>query len=129
MANVVLLWKGAVEPAEQGASGNEVKAWKGAVEPAGVDAVIARRGGVRWLREPDPEIREEKEQELVELIKPNLPPARPRLSTRASELPPGPLLTSVQDAASKMTRAEQTRLERLLEQTGISIRELLILLE
>ncbi len=129
MSNVVFMWKGAVQPAETGASGNEVRLWKGAVQPAAVDAVIARRGGVRWLREPDPEIREEKEQELVELIKPKLPPARPRLSVRDTQAPPGPLLTSVQDAASKMTRPEQVRLERLLEQTGISLRELLILLE
>ncbi len=132
MSNQVFLWKGAVEPAEVGASGNQVATWKGAVEPAAT-VIIARKGGVRWLREPDPEIREDKEQELVELIKPNLAPAKPsrapQSSARTSEQPPGPLLTSVQDAAARMSRPEQVRLERLLEQTGISLRELLILLE
>ena len=44
MANTVLLWKGAVEPAESSASGNEYKAWKGAVEPAGV-SIASRLGG------------------------------------------------------------------------------------
>ena len=38
MASLIKLWKGAVEPAETGASGNEIKAWKGAVEPAFVTA-------------------------------------------------------------------------------------------
>ena len=41
MANTALLWRGAVEPAESGASGNEYKAWKGAVEPAAPDAAPA----------------------------------------------------------------------------------------
>lgn len=35
MANTYLPWRGAVEPAEQSASGNELKLWRGAVEPAG----------------------------------------------------------------------------------------------
>ncbi len=34
MANTILLWKGAVEPASSSPSGNEVKLWKGAVQPA-----------------------------------------------------------------------------------------------
>ncbi len=93
---------------------------------------IRRHGGIRWLREPDPEKREEKKQELVELIKPKLPPAKPVLvgKSRASvtQGPPGPLLTAVQDATARMSRAEQTRTERLLQQTGISLRELMILL-
>ncbi len=99
----------------------------------GAEAEIHRRGGIRWLREPDPEIREEKKQELVALIKPNLPPAKPvlvgRSPARASQQPPGALLTAVQDATARMTRAQQTRTDRLLHQTGISLRELLILLE
>lgn len=33
--NVYKRWRGAVEPAESGASGNEYKVWRGAVEPAG----------------------------------------------------------------------------------------------
>ena len=32
--NEIREWKGAVEPAEAGASGNEIRLWKGAVEPA-----------------------------------------------------------------------------------------------
>jgi hypothetical protein len=99
----------------------------------GAVAEIHRRGGIRWLREPDPEIREEKKQELVALIKPNLPPAKPVLvgksPVRASQQPPGELLTAVQDATARMSRAQQTRTDRLLQQTGISLRELLILIE
>ena len=41
MANVAELWRGAVEPAEVGASGNEVQAYRGAVEPAATDTVDA----------------------------------------------------------------------------------------
>ena len=126
--NVMRLWRGAIEPAEVGASGNEYQAWRGAVEPAAA-VLVARKGGVRWLREPDPAIREEKTKELVELIKPKLPaPIKPKLPASASEQPPGPLLTAVQDATANMTQEQQTRTERLLEQTGISLRELLILL-
>ena len=33
--NTYKRWRGAVEPAETGASGNEFKRWRGAVEPAG----------------------------------------------------------------------------------------------
>jgi hypothetical protein len=33
VANVRKRWRGAVEPAETGASGNEYKRWRGAVEP------------------------------------------------------------------------------------------------
>ena len=99
----------------------------------GAVAKIFRHGGVRFLREPDPEIREEKKQELVELIKPKLAPAKPVLvgksPTSVSQGPPGVLLTAVQDATARMTRAQQTRTERLLQQTGISVRELLIMLK
>ena len=99
----------------------------------GAVAKILRHGGVRWLREPDPEIREEKKQELVELIKPKLAPDKPKLVRKspasASQQPPGVLLTAVQDATSRMTRPQQTATDRLLQQTGISLRELLILLE
>ncbi len=95
-------------------------------------AKIIRHGGIRWLREPDPEIREEKKQQLVELIKPKLPPAKPILVGKspasATQGPPGPLLTAVQDATARMSRAEQTATDRLLQQTGISLRELLIML-
>lgn len=41
MANVLKLYKGAVQPAETGASGNEIKLYKGAVEPA----YVAPAGG------------------------------------------------------------------------------------
>ena len=96
-------------------------------------AKIIRHGGIRWLREPDPEIREEKKQELVELIKPKLAPDKLKLVRKspasASQQPPGVLLTAVQDATSRMTRPQQTATDRLLQQTGISLRELLILLE
>ena len=100
----------------------------------GAVARIFRHGG-RFIfdREPDPEIREEKKQELVELIKPKLAPAKPVLvgksTTSVSQGPPGVLLTAVQDATARMTRAQQTRTERLLQQTGISVRELLIMLK
>lgn len=74
MANVIQLWKGAVEPAESGASGNEIQAWKGAVEPAAaivVPSTPSSRGGfiprgrkpkVRFVDQPEPE----KEQEIPE---------------------------------------------------------------
>ena len=45
MANTLRKWKGAVQPAESGASGNELRLWKGAVQPAHVssssDALIS----------------------------------------------------------------------------------------
>ena len=97
-------------------------------------AKIIRHGG--WFifdREPDPEIREEKKQELVELIKPKLAPAKLALVGKspasAKRSPPGQLMTALQVATSRMTRAQQTRTERLLQQTGISMDELLILLQ
>ena len=34
MANVLKLWKGAVQPARTSPSGNEIKLWKGAVQPS-----------------------------------------------------------------------------------------------
>ena len=50
MANTILLWRGAVEPAESSASGNEYQAWKGAVEPIGASSTTkiggANLGGV-----------------------------------------------------------------------------------
>jgi len=36
MANTNYIWRGAVQPAETGASGNEIKLWRGAVEPTGI---------------------------------------------------------------------------------------------
>ena len=97
-------------------------------------AKIIRYGG-RFIfdREPDPEIREEKKQELVELIKPKLAPAKPVLVGKSpasvSQLPPGQLMTALQSATSRMPREQQTRIDRLLQQTGISVRELLIMLK
>ncbi|MCP4000338.1 MAG: hypothetical protein GY727_05460 [Gammaproteobacteria bacterium] len=38
MANTILTWKGAVEPAESSPSGNEIETWKGAVEPTGASS-------------------------------------------------------------------------------------------
>lgn len=76
------------------------------------------------MREPDPEIREEKKQELVEIIKP-----KPRPSLRRSQEPPGELLTAIQVATAKMPAPQQTRVDRLLQQTGISLKELLKLIE
>ena len=36
MANTLLLWKGAVQPASVAPSGNALKLWKGAVQPTKV---------------------------------------------------------------------------------------------
>ena len=87
-------------------------------------ATIVRRGG-RFIfdREPDPEIRAEKLLELKRLVKPKIAPAS------ASQQPPVELLKAVQAATSNMTRAQQTRTDRLLQQTGISMEELLIILQ
>ncbi len=82
-----------------------------------------RRGG-RFLVEPDPEIREEKVKELVALVKPAITPK----STQDSQEPQVALLTMVLDATTRMTPAQQTRLDRLLQQTGVSLDELLIIL-
>lgn len=53
--NQIILWRGAVEPAETSASGNEYKAWGGAVEPAYVAPIVppSKRGSSskRSLRE------------------------------------------------------------------------------
>jgi hypothetical protein len=52
MANIYKAYKGAVEPAASGASGNEYQAWKGAVEPVGAAAAFAGTtagdGGYIW---------------------------------------------------------------------------------
>ena len=46
MANVLIMWKGAVEPDGAGVgSGNEVKLWKGAVQPAYAPTSVAAVGG------------------------------------------------------------------------------------
>ncbi len=87
-------------------------------------ALVVRRGGVRWLVEPDEEIREEKVKELTAIIKPALKPV-----ARTSLEPQESLLQMVSSATSRMTHAQQTRTDRLLQQTGISIEELLILLQ
>lgn len=39
--NTTYIWRGAVEPAEAGASGNEIQLWRGAVEPAASAAAAA----------------------------------------------------------------------------------------
>ena len=99
----------------------------------GAVALILRHGGVRFLREPDPEILEEKKEELAALIKPELevvkPSRSPKVSASDSQQPPGVLLTAIQEATAKMPRVQQTRIDKLLQQTGISVRELLILLK
>lgn len=83
--------------------------------------LVVRRGGVRFLLEPDPEIREEKVQELKALIKPQIRP-------QAAQEPQDTLLDVMDAATSRLTPAQQTRTERLLEETGISMEELLIIL-
>ena len=50
MANTLLSWRGAVEPAEISPSGNEIKAWKGAVEPVGAASVRLNVARKRRLR-------------------------------------------------------------------------------
>lgn len=124
LSNTIRLWRGAVEPAEVDASGNEVQAWKGAVEPAKL--LIARGGGVRFFREPDQEIREKKKIQLKALIKQEMVP---KPSAIASDSPQETLLIQVQAVTAGMPRGQQRRTERLLAQTGISMRELLILLK
>ncbi len=124
MSNVVRLWKGAVEPAEVAASGNEIRAWKGAVEPAAL--VVARRGGVRWLVEPDPETRREKVKELKGLIKPRI---TPKSTAPGPQEPQETLIKTLMAATSAVPAGQQRRLDRLLQQTGISLDELLIILE
>ncbi len=86
--------------------------------------LVARRGGVRWLVEPDPEIREEKVAELTAIIKPALKPI-----ARTSLEPQESLIQMIAGATSRMTPAQQTRTDRLLQQTGISLEELIILLQ
>jgi len=109
-----------------------VQADPGAVLLTGAEAdlsqtvLIARRGGVRWLYEENPEKREEKKQELKSLVK----PAFERESSASA--PQGRQDTKIQrvaNAAAKMTPAEQTRTERLLQETGITLEELLIIIE
>lgn len=39
--NVIQEWKGAIEPAQSGASGNEIQLWKGAIEPAAPTVAVA----------------------------------------------------------------------------------------
>ena len=51
MANTYSLWKGAVQPASSGPSGNEYQAWKGAVQPAAVAAALA---GILFPRDAMP---------------------------------------------------------------------------
>jgi len=88
---------------------------------------VVRRGGVRWLREPDPEIRAEKVKELTELIKPAI---KPTMASRGrQDVQARLLMTAISDATTSMTRAQQTRTDRLLQETGISIEELLIILQ
>jgi len=93
---------------------------------AAAPLLIVRRGGVRWLREPDPEIREEKTKELTALIKPRL---APKPTSREPQEPQETLLSMVSAATARMTAGQQKRIDRLLQETGISLRELLILLE
>ncbi len=96
-------------------------AWAAVSAPA----TIIRRGG-RFLVEVDPEIREEKTQELKELIKPKITAKSP---AREPQEPQESLLTIVSTATSRMTLPQQMRLDRLLQETGISMDELLVLLQ
>ncbi len=84
-----------------------------------------RRGGVRFLREPDPEIRQEKVKELAELIKPAM---RPKPAATEPQEPQKSPVQLVADATARLTAGQQTRAERLLQETGISLDELLIVL-
>jgi len=88
--------------------------------------VVVRRGGVRWLREDDPVKRAEKVKELTTLIKPAI---KAKSAVRLPQEPQKSLLSMVSDATARMTPAQQTRTDRLLQQTGISLDELLILLQ
>ena len=84
--------------------------------------LVVRRGGVRWLLEPDPEKREEKLKELTGLLKPAISAARP------PQAPAAPLPSIISHAVSELPARQQTRVDRLLQQTGVSLEELLIIL-
>lgn len=77
--------------------------------------LIARRGGVRFIREPEPETRAKKLIELKALVKPQ---AAPDSSDG----------TITQKMALVVPKSKQRRVERLLAETGITLEELLIIL-
>lgn len=85
--------------------------------------LIARRGG-RFIfdREPDPEIRREKVLELKRLIKPQPTASGP-------QKPKATLVETIAAATSAMSPVQQRRIDRLMQQTGISLTELLIILQ
>lgn len=92
---------------------------------AGAAPPVVRRGGVRWLREPDPAIRQEKTKELTALLKPAM---RPKPAATEPQEPQKSQVQLVATAAARLTTSQQIRAEHLLEETGISLEELLILL-
>lgn len=77
--------------------------------------LVARRGGVRFIREPEPETRAKKLIELKALVKPQ---ATPDSSDG----------TITQKMALVVPKSKQRRVERLLAETGITLEELLIIL-
>jgi hypothetical protein len=85
--------------------------------------LVARRGGVRWLLEPDPEIRADKTDELITLIQPAISAATAP-DTHATALP-----SIISHAVSELPPGKRTRVDRLLQETGISLDELLIILQ
>ena len=95
--------------------------WGGSWGPLSI--AIARRGG-RFIfdLETDPEIRRDKVAELKRLIKPQIP-AKP------TEKPKETLVETLAAATSAMSPGQQRRLDRLMQQTGISLEELLIILQ
>ncbi len=119
MAAIGIAWAAAAW-VEAGWVTGDTPAWAVVSTPT-----VIRRGG-RFLVEADPEIREEKTQQLKALIKPKITAKSPASEPQE---PLESLLTIVSGATSRMTLPEQRSVDRLLQETGISMDELLILLQ
>ncbi len=117
MSNAVILWKGAVEPAASGASGNEIQTWKGAVEPAALS--IFRRGG-RFVFDREIE-RQEQLTELIELVEPEVKPV-----TQAAPVTPEATIAPRQRVS--VPAYKRSRVDTLLAETGITLEELLVII-
>ncbi len=126
-----LLFTGAVADLVEGTPDVELVADPGALLFTGADAalvdstpvLVVRRGGVRFLREPDAEVRQEKVKELTAIIQPAIKAAR------LPGQPVAPLPSAISHVVSEMPPGRQRRVDRLLQETGISLAELLIILK
>ncbi len=86
---------------------------------------IQRRGG-RFIFDLEPEDRLEAVKEIKRLIKPQI---RPKSAASVTQEPQESLVQTLMAATQTMPRSQQRRLDRLMQQTGISLQELLIILE